>query len=203
LKDNQVVCTSRIGFILGAMGITFIYMVELLNVMPQKYIFGLAFFGALAFAAFTSLVAMVELITRNISDHGVKRNKAIVFTTVLIFLGGIPSAINMSFLNNQDWVWGVGLLLSCFLYAFTAIKYGVEKMKEEINEVSFIKINNWWVYMIKYCIPVLFIIMISWWLYRATTWYPDTWWKPFEEANVGTIVFQLIIVFLIFPSYYD
>ncbi|MDV2888262.1 sodium-dependent transporter, partial [Alkalihalophilus pseudofirmus] len=31
------------------------------------------------------------------------------------------------------------------------------------------------------------------------TWYPDTWWKPFEEANVGTIVFQLIIVFLIIP----
>lgn len=183
----------------GNTGITFIYMVDLINVMPQKYLFGVAFFAALAFAAFTSLVAMVELVTRNISDHGVKRSKAIVFTVIAIFLGGVPSAVNMSFFNNQDWVWGVALLISCFLYAFTAIKYGVEKMKEEINEVSFIKIGNWWVYSIKYFIPTLFIIVIGWWLYQATTWYPDTWWKPFEEANVGTIVFQLIIAFLIIP----
>lgn len=183
----------------GNTGITFIYMVELLNVMPQKYIFGVAFFGALAFAAFTSLVAMVELITRNISDHGIKRNKAIVITVGLIFLGGIPSAMNMSIFNNQDWVWGVGLLLSCFLYSFAAIKYGVEKMKEEINEVSFVKINKLWVYSIKYFIPALFVIVTGWWLYQATIWYPDTWWKPFEEANVGTIVFQLIIAFLIIP----
>ncbi|MFJ7726894.1 sodium-dependent transporter [Neobacillus sp. NPDC097160] len=183
----------------GNTGITFIYMVELINVMPQKYLFGIAFFAALAFAAFTSLVAMVELVTRNISDHGVKRNKAIIFTVIAIFLGGIPSAVNMSFFNNQDWVWGVGLLISCFLYAFAAIKYGVEKMKEEINEVSFIKINSWWVYSIKYFIPILFVIVTGWWLYQATTWYPDTWWKPFEEANVGTIVFQLIIAFLIIP----
>ncbi|KAB2333291.1 sodium-dependent transporter [Cytobacillus depressus] len=183
----------------GNVGITFIYMVELLNVMPQKYLFGVAFFGALAFAAFTSLVAMVELVTRNISDHGIKRNKAIAITTILIFIGGIPSAINMSFFNNQDWVWGIGLLFSCFLYAFAAIKYGVAKMKDEINEVSFIKINNWWVYSIKYCIPVLFVILTSWWLYQATIWYPDTWWKPFEEANVGTVVLQLGIICLIAP----
>ncbi|WP_042355496.1 sodium-dependent transporter [Bacillus rubiinfantis] len=183
----------------GNTGITFIYMVELLNSMPQSYLFGLAFFGALFFAAFTSLVAMVELITRNLSDHGIKRKKAIVITTILIFAGGIPSAMNMSFFNNQDWVWGVGLLISCFLYAFAAIKYGVENMKSEINAVSFIKINNWWVYSIKYFIPILFVVVTAWWLYQATTWYPDTWWKPFEEANVGTIVFQLIIVFLIIP----
>lgn len=183
----------------GNTGITFIYMVELLNVMPQTYIFGVAFFGALAFAAFTSLVAMVELITRNISDHGIKRKKAIWLSVILIFLGGIPSAINMSIFNNQDWVWGVGLLLSCFLYSYAAIKYGVERMKEEINEVSFIKINKMWVYSIKYCIPALFVIVTAWWLYQATTWYPDTWWKPFEEANVGTVVFQLLIAFLIIP----
>lgn len=183
----------------GNTGLTFIYMAELMNVMPQKYLFGVAFFGALAFAAFTSLVAMVELITRNFSDYGIPRKKAIITAVILIFIGGIPSAINMAVFNNQDWVWGVGLLLSCFLYAYAAIKYGVEKMRDDINEVSTIKINNWWVYCIKYVIPALFVITTAWWLYQATTWYPDTWWKPFEEFNVGTIIFQLGIAFIITP----
>ncbi|WP_282172437.1 sodium-dependent transporter [Cytobacillus firmus] len=181
----------------GNTGLTFIYMVELLSVMPQTYFFGVAFFGALAFAAFTSLVAMVELITRNLSDYGIRRNKAILLTVGLIFLGGIPSAINMKVFNNQDWVWGVALLLSCFLYAYAAIKYGVEKMRDEINEVSFIKVNKWWVYSIKYLIPALFVIVTGWWLYQGVTWYPDTWWKPFEEFNVGTIFLQLGITFLL------
>ncbi|WP_407691426.1 sodium-dependent transporter [Robertmurraya mangrovi] len=183
----------------GNTGLTFIYMVELLSVMPQTYIFSIAFFGALAFAAFTSLIAMVELITRNLSDYGIKRNIAIPVTVALIFVGGIPSAANMAVFNNQDWVWGIGILLSCFLYAFAAIKYGVEKMRDGINEVSFIKLNNWWVYSIKFFIPALFIVMTSWWLYQAVTWYPDSWWLPFEEFNVGTVVLQFAIVALLTP----
>lgn len=183
----------------GNTGITFIYMVELLNVMPQTYIFGIAFFGALAFAAFTSLVAMVELITRNFSDYGIPRKRAVIIAAGLIFVGGVPSALSMAVFNNQDWVWGVGLLLSCLLYAIAAIKYGVEKMRDDINEVSSMKINNWWVYSIKYVIPALFVITTGWWLYQAMSWYPDTWWKPFEEFNVGTIVFQMGLAFIITP----
>ena len=183
----------------GNTGLTFIYMVELLQEMPQTYLFGVAFFGALAFAAYTSLVAMVELITRNFSDYGIPRNRAILVSVCLIFIGGIPSAISMPVFNNQDWVWGIGLLLSCLLYAIAAIKYGVQKIRVDINEVSFIKVNNWWVISIKYLIPVLFIMTTGWWLYQGVAWYPDTWWKPFEEFNVGTIVFQLGIAFIITP----
>ncbi|HWO75238.1 MAG TPA: sodium-dependent transporter [Bacillus sp. (in: firmicutes)] len=183
----------------GNTGLTFIYMVELLQHMPQTYLFGVAFFGALAFAAYTSLIAMVELITRNFSDYGIPRKRAILITVSLIFIGGIPSAISMPIFNNQDWVWGICLLLSCLLYAIAAIKYGVRKMRDDINEVSFIKVNNWWVISIQYVIPALFIITTGWWLYQGVTWYPDTWWKPFEEFNVGTIIFQLGIAFIITP----
>ena len=183
----------------GNAGLTFIYMVELIKTMPGSYLFGVAFFGALAFAAFTSLMAMVELITRNLSDYGIKRNKAIVLTVLGVFAGGIPSALSMKVFNNQDWVWGVGLLLSCFLYAYAATKYGLAKMKDEINEVSFIKINAWWVYSIKYAIPVLLISVVGWWLYQSITWNPGSWWDPLGESTVGTIIFQIAIAFLITP----
>lgn len=183
----------------GNTGLTFIYMVELIKTMPGSYIFGVAFFGALAFAAFTSLMAMVELITRNLSDYGIKRNKAIVLTVLFVFLGGVPSAISMKVFNNQDWVWGVGLLLSCFLYAYAATKYGLNKMRDEINEVSFVRIGSWWIHTIKFAIPIMLVIVIGWWIYQGISWYPDTWWLPFEEFNVGTIVLQLGIALLITP----
>jgi neurotransmitter:Na+ symporter, NSS family len=181
----------------GNTGLTFIYMVEVIMNMPGTYIFGIAFFGALAFAAISSLIAMVELVTRNFSDLGLTRNKAIILAVCIIFVLGIPSAISMSVFNNQDWVWGVLLLLSCFLYSYAAIRYGVEKMRDEINEVSDIKINRWWVWSIKYCIPTLFVIVTGWWLYQAITWYPGSWWLPFGEANVGTIVVQLAVALIV------
>ena len=40
---------------------------------------------------------------------------------VVAFLGillGIPSALDLKFLANQDWVWGVGLILSDALLHF-------------------------------------------------------------------------------------
>jgi NSS family neurotransmitter:Na+ symporter len=181
----------------GNTGLIFVYLVDLMISMPGTYIFAIAFFGSLAFAAITTLVALVELVTRNFSDLGLKRGRAIVITVVVCFVFGIPSAMSMTFFNNQDWVWGVLLLLSCLFYSIAAIRYGVEKMRNEINEVSDIKVNRWWVFSIKYCIPTLFVIVIGWWLYQAITWYPETWWLPFEEFNVGTIVFQLAIVLVI------
>ena len=33
-------------------------------------------------------------------------------------LFGIPSALRLSVFQNQDWVWGVGLMLSGFFFAF-------------------------------------------------------------------------------------
>ncbi len=180
----------------GNTGLIFVYLVELMTNMPGTYIFGIGFFGSLVFAAITTLVALVEVITRNISDLGLKRNQAILITVLISFVFGIPSAVNMTFFNNQDWVWGMALLLSCLFYAFAAIRYGLEKMRDEINEVSDIKVNQGWIWCIKYCIPSLFVIVVGWWLYQSVTWYPDSWWLPFEEFNVGTIVLQLAIVLI-------
>ncbi|MEP0860004.1 MAG: sodium-dependent transporter [Ignavibacterium sp.] len=187
-------------------GLTFIYLPKLFGQLSESVfinsIFASAFFLALFFAALTSLISMFELGTRTLIDFGVGRRKAILFVSVIAFLFGLPSAINMDFLINQDWVWGVGLLLSGAFIAFAIIKFGVNRFRNEvINGIgSDVKIGKWYNIVIKYLVPVQVIALVSWWLVSSVSWDPE-WWNPFHTENAGTALFQWLIVitaFLIF-----
>ena len=66
------------------------------------------FFLALVFAAWSSLVAMIELASRILIDLGLTRRRAIMMVGSAGFLLGIPSAMRIGIFQNQDWVWGRG-----------------------------------------------------------------------------------------------
>jgi neurotransmitter:Na+ symporter, NSS family len=151
------------------------------------------FFLALALAAISSLIAMVELATTNLMNFGIQRHRAAAYTGIAAFLFGIPSAYSIDFLRNQDWVWGVGLLISGLLTSLAILKYGVEKARAEINETSDIHIGAWWSVLMR-LIPVMFLVIFGWWVYRSIGWYPETWWNPFEMESTGTMVVQWLIL---------
>lgn len=180
-------------------GLTFVYLPLLFTKMSDSIIvntvFASLFFLALSFAALTSLFSMIELATKTIMDFGLARKKAIIIVASAGFLLGIPSALNMQFFINQDWVWGVGLILSGAFIAFALIKYGVDKFRTEIINGfgSDIKLGKWYNLVIKYLIPVQVVILLSWWLISSTTWDPE-WWNPFHAENLGTCLAQWFIV---------
>ena len=120
------------GEIVGAgnEGLTFIWVPQLFALMPGGRFFMALFFVALVFAAWTSLVAMIELASRILMDLGLPRGRAIGMVGAAGLLFGIPSALNMDVFANQDWVWGVGLMLSGFFFAFAVLKFGVTKWRE-------------------------------------------------------------------------
>ncbi|MGB9813028.1 MAG: sodium-dependent transporter [Thermovenabulum sp.] len=181
-------------------GLTFIWLAKLFPELPGGQIISAIFFLAMAFAALTSLYAMYEVVIKNLIDMGWERKKAATVVVILSFLCGLPSAININFLNNQDQVWGVALLVSGLLVAFAVSKYGLEKARmEDINPVSDIKIGRWWNYSIK-IFPLLFAIIFGWWVYQEFTWYPDTWWNPFEVYSPATMFAQwaLVVIILIY-----
>ena len=62
----------------AATGLTFIWMPQLFAKMPAGNIFAILFFLGLSFAAFSSLISMIELTTRILVDFGVARRQAIV-----------------------------------------------------------------------------------------------------------------------------
>jgi NSS family neurotransmitter:Na+ symporter len=108
------------------------------------------FFLALSFAALTSMISTVELCVRNFVDHGVDRSQAVGFTSVAIFLFGLPSAalwilVDEStgvafpqFLEVQDHIWGYGLMFSGLFIAYSIWKYGWSRYKswQQENDVE-------------------------------------------------------------------
>ena len=184
-------------------GLTFIYLPLLFSKMSSSYFvnafFATIFFIALFFAAVTSLISMVELSTRTLIDFGFKRRKAIIVVAVVGFIFGIPSALNTDFFTNQDWVWGVGLILSGAFISFSIIKYGVDKFRTEIINGfgSDVKIGKWYNFVIGILIPIQVIVLILWWLISSVSWDAE-WWNPFHAENAGTVLFQWSIALIIF-----
>ncbi len=180
-------------------GITFIYLPLLFSKMSGSVIintiFASLFFIALSFAAITSLISMIELATRTLIDFGIVRRKAIIIISVSGFLLGLPSAIDINFLINQDWVWGVGLILSGFFIAFSVTKYGVDKFRNEIiNGLgSDIKIGKWYNYVIQFLVPLQAVALLLWWLVSSTTWDQE-WWNPLHAENLGTCIVQWFVI---------
>lgn len=184
-------------------GLTFIYLPQLFANISSSYIvnifFASIFFIALFFAAVSSLMSMVELATRTFIDFGFKRKKSIIIVAACGFLLGIPSALSIDFFTNQDWVWGVGLILSGAFISFSIIRFGVDKFRTEIINGfgSDVKIGKWYNFVIGILIPIQVVILISWWLVSSLSWDPE-WWNPFHTANLGTAIVQWAVVLTIF-----
>jgi len=184
-------------------GLAFIWIPNLFAEFPGGSIFTAIFFLALSFAALSSLLAMIEMVTRILMDMGVNRKRAIVIVWITAFVLGIPSAISLKFFGNQDWAWGVGLMVSGFFFALAVVIYGAKNFRKKlINQIgNDINVGKWYEYLIKYIVPLEFIVLIIWWFWQAIGWSkePDTapWWHPFGAGSLGTCLFQWAIVIVL------
>lgn len=163
------------------------------------------FFLGLSFAAFSSLISIIELAGRILIDTGIERKKAIIMVGAVGFLAGIPSATSLGFLVNQDWVWGVALMISGSFISFAVIKYGEENFRANIVNIENTEwhVGKWWSIIMKYLVPWQVVVLLVWWLLNSTKWYPETWWHLFNlktPETVGTCILQwsLAIAVLLF-----
>jgi NSS family neurotransmitter:Na+ symporter len=138
----------------GSSAITFLVLPEVFAQAPGGPIVQLLmvtmFFLALSFAALTSMISTVELCVRNFVDHGIERQKAVGFTTLAIFLFGLPSAALWilvdpetgvafpQFLEVQDHIWGYGLMFSGLFIAYSIWKYGWNRYRvwQDENDIT-------------------------------------------------------------------
>ena len=73
------------------------------------------------------------------------KSRAVPLVGALGFLLGIPSALSMQVFDNQDFVWGVGLMLSGFFFAFAVVRYGASRFRRDfINTAdSDLRVRRW------------------------------------------------------------
>jgi len=182
----------------GNEGLTFIWVPQLFALIPfGQFLMGL-FFLALVFAAWTSLVAMIELASRVLMDLGMERGRAIALVGIAGVLLGTPSALSMDVFANQDWVWGVGLMLSGFFFAFAVVRSGVTQWRNVyINTPhSDIHIGAWWDWAIR-LVLVQAVVLMVWWLVQAQGATTRETWTLFSPFNIGTVIIQWAAVLLV------
>jgi len=191
----------------GNEGLGFIVIPQLFSQLPASTLLTSFFFLALFFAALSSLIAMMELSTRMLMDFGFERRKALPVIAVLCAVLGIPSAYSMTFFKNQDWVWGLGLIISGSFFAFAAIKTGVNTFRETYlnRPENNVHVGRWFNVVMGVFIPIEAAILMLGWFYRE--WDVVAWWDPTRPFSLATCLLQwgtLIVMLLIFNSWiYD
>ncbi|MDZ7680382.1 MAG: sodium-dependent transporter [Fodinibius sp.] len=171
-------------------GLTFMWMPQLFQEMAGGQIFAILFFLGLMFAAFSSLISMIELANRVLVDAGVLRKKATMAVCITGFLFGLPSAISTDFLVNQDSVWGIGLLVSGAFMAFAIIKFNPTKFRTNLvnTEERVYTLGRWWDFTIKYVVPIEVISLLIWWIYQSAS--VETWYNPISTFSLATVLVQ-------------
>jgi NSS family neurotransmitter:Na+ symporter len=177
----------------GNEGLMFIWVPQLFDRMPGGTLLMPLFFLALCCAALSSLIAMIELATRILMDSGMARRPAVRAVTGAVIVVGLPSAMSLTVFQNQDWVWGVGLMISGLFISLLVSIYGSRRFIEEHVNITpgGIRVGPLFELTLKYLIPAQFVVMFGWWMYQAAAVYdPDAWWHPLHTYSVGTCVAQ-------------
>jgi neurotransmitter:Na+ symporter, NSS family len=167
----------------GNEGLTFIWVPQLFALMPAGSFFMVIFFVALFFAAISSLISMIELATRVLGDMGVPRGRALAVVGGAGFLLGIPSAVSAEVFGNQDFVWGVGLMVSGLFFAAAVLRFGVTRFRETFinTEHADIRIGAWWDWAIRLVVVQAFVLIV-WWFWQVRE---ESWWGAFGWANMA------------------
>jgi NSS family neurotransmitter:Na+ symporter len=171
---------------------------QLFQQIPGGRFFQALFFLSLVFAAWTSLVSMIELASRILIDLGMTRGRAIAVVGTAGLLFGIPSALEIGVFQNQDWVWGVALMVSGFFFAFAVLRYGVTRWRQTfINQPgSDIHIGAWWDWAIR-LVAVQAVVLAGWWLWSARGADFRATWTLLSPFNIGTVLIQFAIVLVV------
>ncbi len=183
----------------GNQGLSFIAIPQLFATLKGAVVFQSVFFLGLFFAALSSLLAMFELSTRVFMDFGLPRKKALLITAGLTTLLGAPSAISLKIFDNQDWVWGLGLIISGGFFTFAVLHFGVERFRQRYLDVpaNDLSVGRWFDYLLRFLIPVEVAILLGWWFIQSIQWYPGQWWNPLVPFSLGTCFLQWGILIVV------
>jgi NSS family neurotransmitter:Na+ symporter len=177
-------------------GLTFIWMPQLFARMVLGSPLAILFFLGLTFAGFSSLIAQLELPTRVFIDAGLSRPAAIGMVVGVSYLFGIPSAVNLNILSNQDFVWGVALMVSGAFVASIVIRNGVNRMRNEylLGQGDDWAVSRMWVYVVKYFIPTAAVTLLVWWLSLSAG---ENWYDPFQPFSLMTVLAQWTVILIL------
>lgn len=145
--------------------LAFIVFPKALSLIPLAPLFAVLFFLMLITLAIDSAFSLVEAASTVIHDKypHIRKEDVSLYVCVFGFISGIifTTFAGLYYLDITDhFITNYGLVVVGLLEALAVgWLYGVDKLREYINEVSDIKIGKWWNSLIKYIIPLCLIIL--------------------------------------------
>ncbi|XP_078670483.1 putative sodium-dependent transporter YocR [Branchiostoma floridae x Branchiostoma belcheri] len=167
-------------------GLTLIWVPILYGTMTGGRVLCAIFFLCVLMAGWSSHITIVESVVRNIEDFGVPRKLTVLGVTLLMFLIGLPSALDINFLVNQDFVWGFSLLFCGIGLTILALRFGVRKFKDVvINEYGYL--FDWhlpvvWIWVIRLLIPAQALFIFIWWTIEQVESEVRPWYELWRES---------------------
>jgi NSS family neurotransmitter:Na+ symporter len=186
-----------------SIALTFIHLTRLFTLMPGGIFVAALFFIGTAFAALTSMISGFEIAARNFMDYGWSREKSIAVIALATFILGLPSALIVTgaggefvrplFLENQDFVWGLALILSGLFVAFAVWRYGVSKFRNDLINTGWndIHIGRWWDYIFRYAFPIQVVVLLGWFFAQS---FQGAWWDPLQPTTFATLLLQWVLI---------
>lgn len=179
----------------GNQALMFMVIPKLFSTVAGGAILTFIFFLAFSLAAFSSLLPMLELFISNLRDMGLTRSTAAIRAGIFCVAFGLPSAYSLNVFNNQDWVWGIGLIVSGLLIIIAVLKYGAAKFKKDYidTDSDFNISSNYFKVVLSFNI-LLGVFLIYWWLSQGYSEYP--WfdqagnWNVFDVYSNASVITQ-------------
>jgi NSS family neurotransmitter:Na+ symporter len=186
----------------GNQALTFSIIPKLFAEIPGGAFLSVVFFLAFFLAAFSSLLAMLELFMKILGDLGFNRQGAAVRAGLFCIIFGLPSAWSLDVFNNQDWVWGIGLIISGLFVIFVVLKHGAKKFKTQfIDQDSDFKVNDTYFSVAMVVNAILAIGLIYWWMsqgYSENPWFDKNGnWNFLDVYSNASIITQWAVVLVV------
>ena len=182
----------------GNYGLTFISLTQMFGTLAGGNIMSCFFFISLFFAAFTAniifyLTGVVPLI-----DAGMSKKQAVRVLLVPLAVLCIANGYSLDFLSNQDWVWGMALIIGSLFTCFAVWRFGAEKMRTKYINIpeNELNVGKWWDVCIKFIAPIMMGAMLIWETVNSIV-YEEQWWNPLLPTSTGTFLAQVALLAII------
>lgn len=148
-------------------GLIFVVFPEIFNIMGDvAYIIGPAFFLCVFFAGVTTMFAFIEPMSLSLAKKfKMSRSKT---ATIVCFFGFLTSIIFTTGAGNyilaiaDEFINQYGILFAILLQAIIfGWLYGIDKLVPILNEKSIVHIGSKWIWILKYILPGVLLILFA------------------------------------------
>ncbi|MGQ0336255.1 sodium-dependent transporter [Halomonas elongata] len=172
--------------------LAFVALANAFGSMTGGYVWALLFFMGFFFANLTTAIAITEVgVTTYREERNTSRTKAVLAICGIIWLLGIPSAMNADILGYLDFVvgnWGLPLATFIIMIAI-GWKFDAHRLRVlSLNRGADLYVPRVWELVIRYQIPAIMLGIMVYFLYTNLGQTP---WKTVSGLVILTLMIPL------------